>query len=70
MAADLKEPSEGQASPMTLPTELPDAGLPAATAMDLVLKAHRGEIGHDELVHWLMVWPYEPKYRVLSLADD
>ncbi|WP_194384367.1 hypothetical protein [Microbacterium luteum] len=40
------------------------------TAMDVVRRAQRGEIGHDELVRVLLTWPYEPQYRTTGLADD
>lgn len=40
------------------------------TAMDVVRRAQRGEIDHDELVRVLMSWPFEPQYRTTGLADD
>lgn len=40
------------------------------TAMDVVRRAKRGEIDHDELVRILKTWPYEPQYRTTGLADD
>lgn len=40
------------------------------TAMDIVRRASRGEIDHDELVQILKTWPYEPQYKTTGLADD
>lgn len=40
------------------------------TAMDVVRRAQRGEIDHDELVRILMTWPYEPQYKTTGLTDD
>ncbi len=38
--------------------------------MDVVRRAQRGEIDHDELVRILTAWSYEPQYRIVGLADD
>lgn len=40
------------------------------TAMDIVRRAARGEIDHDELVRTLKTWRYEPQYKTTGLADD
>ncbi len=40
------------------------------TAMDIVRRASRGEIDHDELVQILKIWPYEPQYKTTGLGDD
>lgn len=61
--------SEAQVSRLTNQPALADTGLPALTAMELVRRAQQGEISHDDLVEWLMVWPYEPQYKTEGLAD-
>lgn len=38
--------------------------------MDIVRRALRGEIDHDELVRVLKTWRYEPQYKTTGLADD
>lgn len=48
----------------------PAADAPAATAMELVRRAQRGEIAHDRFVSLLKGWAYEPQYRTTSEADD
>ncbi|MDT0188645.1 hypothetical protein Q9S36_51535 [Microbacterium sp. ARD31] len=40
------------------------------TAMDIVRRAQRGEIDHDELVRILKTWRYEPQYKTTGLEDD
>lgn len=40
------------------------------SAMELVRRALRGEIGHDELVTKLKGWKYDPQYRTKGEADD
>lgn len=40
------------------------------TAMDIVRRADRGEIDHDELVRILKTWAFEPQYRTKGLGDD
>jgi hypothetical protein len=62
--------SEAQVSRLARQSELPETGLPALTASELVRRAQRGEIGHDDLVEWLMVWPFDPSYVTKGLADD
>lgn len=38
--------------------------------MDIVRRAQRGEIDHDELVRILKTWRYEPQYKTTGLEDD
>lgn len=40
------------------------------SAMELVRRALRGEIDHDELVAKLKGWKYDPQYRTKGEADD
>lgn len=40
------------------------------TAMDVVRRAERGEMDHDELVRVLKTWHYEPQYKTSGLGDD
>lgn len=42
----------------------------AATAMELVRQAQRGEIPHEEFVELLKHWNYDPEYKTKSEADD
>ncbi|MCL1840762.1 MAG: hypothetical protein FWF75_03285 [Propionibacteriaceae bacterium] len=48
----------------------PESALPAATAMELVHMAQRGEIDHEGFVEWLKVWPYEPQDKPATILDD
>jgi len=42
----------------------------AATAMELVRQAQRGEISHEEFVEALKHWNYDPQYKTQGEADD
>jgi len=42
----------------------------AATAMELVRQAQRGEISHEEFVELLKHWNYDPQYKTQGEADD
>lgn len=42
----------------------------AATAMELVRQAQRGEISHEEFVELLKHWKYDPQYKTQGEADD
>lgn len=42
----------------------------AATAMELVRQAQRGEIPHEEFVELLKHWNYDPQYKTQGEADD
>lgn len=42
----------------------------AATAMELVRQAQRGEISHEEFVELLKHWSYDPQYKTQGEADD
>ena len=42
----------------------------AATAMELVRQAQRGEISHEEFVELLKRWSYDPQYKTQGEADD
>jgi hypothetical protein len=42
----------------------------AATAMELVRQAQRGEISHEEFVELLKQWNYDPQYKTQGEADD
>lgn len=42
----------------------------AATAMELVRRAERGEVDHARLVDLLKSWDYEPSDRPESILDD
>ena len=42
----------------------------AATAMELVRQAQRGEITHQEFVELLKHWNYDPQYKTQGEADD
>lgn len=41
-----------------------------STAMDLVRRAQRGDISHQELVDALKGFPFKPQYRTAGQADD
>lgn len=40
------------------------------TAMELVRRAHRGELSHEQLVAALETWPFQPQYRTKGESDD
>ncbi|MAT19290.1 MAG: hypothetical protein CMF56_12180 [Leifsonia sp.] len=42
----------------------------AATAMELVRQAQRGEISHEEFIELLKHWNYDPQYKTQGEADD
>lgn len=42
----------------------------AATAMELVRQAQRGEISHEEFIELLKHWNYDPQYKNQGEADD
>lgn len=42
----------------------------AATAMELVRQAQRGEIPHEEFIELLKHWNYDPQYKTQGEADD
>lgn len=42
----------------------------AATAMELVRQAQRGEIPHEKFVELLKHWNYDPQYKTQGEADD
>jgi len=47
----------------------PETPKVAATAMELVRRAERGEIEHDQLVELLKGWEYEPSDKAQDLLD-
>lgn len=49
---------------------LDDCSERGPTAMDLVRRAQRGELDHEDLVAALMDWPFQPQYQTTGLADD
>ncbi|MBW9093080.1 hypothetical protein JNB62_05245 [Microbacterium jejuense] len=51
---------------VVVPTDKPVA----ATAMELVRQAQRGEISHEQFVEALKHWNYDPQYKTQSEADD
>jgi hypothetical protein len=40
------------------------------TAMDVVLRASRGEISREDLARILERWEFEPQYKTTGLTDD
>jgi hypothetical protein len=62
--------SESQASRLESGPESEGDGLPADTAMELVLLVRWGLIDHDSFVGWLRKWPFEPQYHTTGLEDS
>lgn len=47
-----------------------DAEMEPHTAMELVRRAARGEVSHEELIEKLKTWDYDPPFRTDGLSTD